>query len=81
MLECVALKAAMTMPSLLLQHPYPHSNIKEDMYCLERRLPLWIEGDNVALVAGGQVIHDSLGSTGSCHKSNGGDCRAVVLLS
>ena len=69
LLESVVLKAAMTMPSLLLQHPHPHSMVKEDLNCLEKRLPLWIEGDIAASVTEGQAIQDLFGSTEICHKS------------
>lgn len=43
-LEPVALLAAMTMPSLLLQKPHVKSKAKEHVHCLERRLPIWKEG-------------------------------------
>ena len=59
-LEAVALKAAMTMPSLLLQKPHNKSKEKENSACLERRLSLWLEGDISALLKEGQSIQDRL---------------------
>ena len=79
MLGSVALKVAMNMLPLLLQRPHPHSKVKEDLHCLERRLPLWIQGDIAALVAEGQAIQDRLGSTGRRHKSNEGNHRTDVF--
>ena len=43
-LECVAMKAAMTMPALLLQKPSSRSKEREHAFHLERRLKLWLEG-------------------------------------
>ena len=59
-LESVALKAAMTMPSLLLQRPHNKSKEKENTACLERRLSLWCEGDISTLLKEGQSIQDRL---------------------
>lgn len=43
-LECVAMKAAMTMPALLLQKPSSRSKAREHALHLERRLKLWMDG-------------------------------------
>ena len=59
-LESVALKAAMTMPSLLLQRPHNKSKEKENTACLERRLSLWCEDDISTLLKEGQSIQDRL---------------------
>ena len=42
-LESVSLKAAMIMPTLLLQKPHQRSKPKEFSSHLERRLKLWLE--------------------------------------
>ena len=43
--ECIALKAAMVMPALLLQRPHVNSKSRDHLACLERRLPLWKDGN------------------------------------
>ena len=57
-LEAVALKAVMIMPSLLLQCPHCQSKHKESMGCLERRLSLWADGNILELLLEGQSIQD-----------------------
>lgn len=59
-LEAVAIKAAMTMPSLLLQRPHNKSKEKENTACLKRRLSQWREGDISTLLKEGQSIQDRL---------------------
>ena len=44
-LEAIALKAAMTLPSLTLQKPHAKSKTHEHISCLWRRLSLWEKGD------------------------------------
>jgi len=44
-LEHVALKAAMIMPTLLLQKPHQRSKQKEHSILLERRMKLWSQGN------------------------------------
>ena len=44
-LESVSLKAAMIMPTLLLQKPHQRSKPKEFSSHLEHRLKLWLEGN------------------------------------
>jgi len=43
-LESIALKAAMIMPTLLLQKPHQRSKMKDHNTHLERRLKLWTRG-------------------------------------
>lgn len=59
-LEAVAIKAAMTMPSLLLQRPHNKCKEKENTACLKRRLSQWREGDISTLLKEGQSIQDRL---------------------
>ena len=42
--EIISLKAALVLPSLLLQHPHPKSKDKENISCLERCLNEWSDG-------------------------------------
>ena len=49
-MECVALKAAMVLPALLLQKPHAKSKAKEHSTHLEHRLNLWEKGDINSLV-------------------------------
>ena len=51
--ESIALTAAMTLPSLLLQKPHRSSKTKEHMQFLERRLKLWEEGNLEGLLQEG----------------------------
>ena len=55
-LESVALKAAMTMPHLLLQKPSAKSNAKEHCQVLGRRLRAWSAGEIDGLMQEGRVI-------------------------
>ena len=59
-LESIALTAAMTMPSLLLQKPHRSSKVKEHIHCLECRLKLWTEGDLNGLLREGRTIQRRL---------------------
>ena len=55
-LECIALKAAMIMPALLLQKSHPKSKAKDHTKHLARRLQLWTEGDLESLLNEGRTI-------------------------
>ena len=44
-LEAIALKAAITLPSLMLQKPHAKSKTHDHISCLQRRLSLWEKGD------------------------------------
>ena len=59
-LEAVALKAAMTLPALLLQKPHAKSKVQEHTACLRRRLSLWDKGDIVELLKEGRAIQRSM---------------------
>ena len=60
MLEVIALKAAITIPSILLQRPHRQSKLKENLCCLERRLSLWKDGSISELLLEGHSIQDRL---------------------
>ncbi len=64
-LEPIALKAAMVMPSLLLQKPALTSKAKDHTRHLERRLRAWKEGDFDGLVREARVIQQHLVDRGS----------------
>ena len=55
-MECVALKAAMVLPALLLQRPHVKSKAKDHSTHLERRLKLWEKGDINSLVIEARTI-------------------------
>ncbi len=55
-LECIALKAAAIIPTLLLQKPHAKSKHKEHKDSLERRMKLWREGDFKALLFEGRTL-------------------------
>ena len=54
------MKAAMTMPALLLQKPSSKSKAKEHTFHLERRLKFWLEGKLDDLVHEGRTIQRQL---------------------
>ena len=58
MLEAIALKVAMIIPSLLLHRPHHQSKLKENLCCLKRRLLLWKDGSISELLLEGQSIQD-----------------------
>ena len=55
-MECVALKAAMVLPALLLQRPHVKSKAKDHSTHLERGLKLWEKGDINSLVIEARTI-------------------------
>ena len=61
-LETVALKAAMTLPALVLQKPHAKSKVREHISCLKRRLSLWREGNITELLREGKAIQRPLKS-------------------
>ena len=68
--ECIALKAAMVMPALLLQRPHVNSKSRDHLACLERRLPLWKDGNILTFLEEGKNIQQRLPSR---HGSNSPD--------
>ena len=62
-LESIALKAAMTLPSLVLQKPHAKSKTREHASCLQRRLSLWEKGDISNLLKEGRALQKSLVSS------------------
>jgi len=59
-LECVALKATLVLPILLLQKPCRQAKNKELAACLERRLSVWKLGDIELLVEEGRSLQQRL---------------------
>ena len=59
-LAVIALKAAMTVPSLLLQKPHAKSKMRDHISCLQRRLSLWEKGDILNLLREGRALQKSL---------------------
>jgi len=66
-LECIA---ALVMPALLLQHPHSHSKSRDHLACLERRLPLWKDGNILTLLEEGSIIQKCLPSCGGSNSSS-----------
>jgi len=66
-LECVAMKAIMIMPVLLLQRPHHWSKNDENITHLSRRLVLWNKGDIDSLVREGRVLQSVLRSAKPSH--------------
>ena len=55
-IEAIALKAAMTLPSLMLQKPHAKSKIHDHISCLQCRLILWDKGDIADLLKEGKAL-------------------------
>ena len=72
-LEDIAVKAAMTLPGLLLQKPSAQSKAKEHAEVLERRMQQWKEGEIQALLQEGRVLQQRLQFTHSRSRSQGQD--------
>ena len=62
-MEGVALKAAMVIPSLLLQKPFSKSKVKDHANYLTRRLEQWLKGDVEAVMAESRSIQHQLTRT------------------
>ena len=58
--DCVAIKVAMVMCSLLLQKPYRSVTSADLVKCLQHRMTLWKQGDIVELLREGRVIQGRL---------------------
>ena len=58
--ECIALKATIVMPILLLQKPHRKSKAKDHSRLLENRLRLWKEGNLFDLISEGRAIQGRL---------------------
>jgi len=56
-MECIALKAAMVIPSLLLQRPHQNSKSHDHVICLEHRLPLWHDGNILDLLNESSIVY------------------------
>ena len=59
-MECIALKAAVLLPILLLQKPTRRSKAKVHSSCLERRLNTWLRGDLDELLKEGRTIQQCI---------------------
>lgn len=59
-LESVALKAAVIFPIIVLQKPSRSSKHKNNRSCLERRMPLWLDGNLAELLHEGRTIQKRL---------------------
>ena len=59
-MELIALKAAMALPSWMLQKPHPKSKAKDHTSHLTRHLEVWAKGDIVALMVECHTIQQQL---------------------
>ena len=59
-LEAIALRAAMTLPSLMLQKPHAKSKTRDHISCLQRRMGLWEKGDISNLLKEGRALQKPL---------------------
>ena len=72
-LEGVALKAATVLPILALQKPSRSSKNKDHVACLERRMPLWLDGNLAELLSEGRTIQCRLPTAPSSSKEVASD--------
>ena len=59
-LEAIALKATMTLPSLMLQRPHAKSKTHDHISCLWCRSSLWEENDISNFLTEGRALQKSL---------------------
>lgn len=79
-LECIALKAAFTLPALVLQRPNPRSKPNENSKCLLRRLDLWRQGQISVLLAEGRAIQNHLSTSPLRHHATEDKARRFCDL-
>ena len=68
--EGFAIKAAMTLPALVLQKPHAKSKTHEHNSCLQRRLELWQKGDVEELLREGKAIQKSFKTSLSARRGD-----------
>ena len=59
LLESIAFKSAMPLPTLILQKPFRTSKTKDHINCIEKRLDLWLKSDIDALIMKGHTLQRS----------------------
>ena len=80
-LEPIALKAAMVLPSLLLQKPHQGSKSRDHRECLTRRLSLWQSGDINNLMLEGRTIQHRNHFRRHTYHNNNNNNNAARLFS
>ena len=75
-MEVVTIKAAMVLPSLLLQKPYAKSKARDHVTHLTRRLDLWLKGEIEELLSEGHSIQHQLYRRASFNNSDPEHCIA-----
>ena len=80
-LETIALKAAMTIPPLMLQKPHAKSKTHDHISCLQRRLGLWEKGDIINLLREGRSLQKSLTNTQLPRKGTADDAATARRFS
>ena len=59
-LESIAMAAVIILPPLLLQKPARSSKNKDHIRCIEKRFPLWRNGQIDELLAEGRILQNRL---------------------
>ena len=78
LLESIALKSAMTLPTLILQKPF-HTLKTKDL--IERRLGLWLKGDIDALIMKGRTIKRSFKPSENARSDKRSAASLAMLMS
>lgn len=78
-LESVALKAAMILPTLVLQKPFRTSKSNDHIACMERRMDHWRAGNFEAILEEGKAIQGRL-SQSENRKGDDNDARRFAEL-
>ena len=79
-LECIALKASMVLPCLVLQKPHPKSSCKEHTVCLSKRLSSWASGDIKSLLHECRTIQSRLPQHHRMNSKDGSLSRSFQKL-
>ena len=80
-LESIALKAATTIPQLMLQKPHAKSKTHDHTSCLQRRLVLWEKGDIINLLREGRALQKSFINTQLPRKGTADDAATARRFS
>ena len=80
-MEGIALKAAMTLPSLMLQKPHAKSKTRDHISCLQRRLNFWEKGDISNLLKEGRALQKSLASSQPSKRETADDASTARRFS
>ena len=80
-MESIALKAAMTLPSLMLQKTNAKSKTRDHISCLQHRLSLWEKGNISNLLKEGRALQKLLVNSQSSDRDTADDAQIARRFS